>query len=169
MTEKETETTEQKEIVEIPSVSWLLTDYIRASDKEILEKTVNCTNCPVFILCETGQGGTGWTCSKCNATGVYLDTPKEGANELPEHVLVIDCGKHKFEKKKECAQITECSLCSGGLMELEVLNKGTKNHYIRTVHAYIAHEQRKKVLLQGWNYWSKFWEEKNKTEKKEEE
>ena len=126
----------QKIAVEQPEVSWTYPEFIKATLEQIAKKTVDCKTCPVFLLCETETGGTGWVCPKCKTTGVFMDEPEDMAS-MPAYVLVIDCGKHKFEVKKESAQITECSLCSGGLMELEVLNQGTKNFYVRTVHALV--------------------------------
>ena len=86
---------------------------------------------------------------------------------MPAYVLVIDCGKHKFEVKKESAQITECSLCSGGLMELEVLNQGTKNFYVRTVHALVDAKTRRKKLKQAWDHWTKYYADEKKEKETE--
>lgn len=169
MTEKDIETAEDEAPVKIdpPSVSWAFTTFMRASLKQIEAKTVSCTNCPVFMLCETGQGGTGWVCPKCKMSGVYLDEPTDGGTTMPERVLAVDCAKHKFHVDKDCNQITECGVCSGGLMEFEVLNRGTKNYYIRTVHAIIPVAKRQETLKMAWDHWTKEYAEDKKKEKKE--
>jgi hypothetical protein len=145
--------TETKEPYTPPKSSWRLTTFIEAPMDEIKAKIVDCKTCPVFLLCEAGQGGTGWTCMKCRSTGVYVDTP-EGNGKLPDDALILDCTKHKFEMRKEAEQIPSCSLCNGGMMELEVINitEGdkkvpyTKSHYIATVHAGMKVEERQKAL-----------------------
>jgi hypothetical protein len=158
MNEEEEEGTEAPPI-ECPSVAWTYHDFIHATPVAIAEKTVECKTCPVFMLCETGTGGTGWVCPKCKTTGVFIDEPKDLAS-MPDYVLVVDCANHKFEVKKESTQITECSLCSGGLMELEVLNKGTKNFYIRTVHAVVDAKERQEKLKKAWHYWKEYYAKK---------
>jgi len=155
---------EEKPPVEKPEVAWTYKEFIDASLEEIAAKTVECKTCPVFMLCETSTGGTGWVCPKCKTTGVFIDEPEDMAS-MPDYVLVVDCEKHKFEVKKESAQITECSLCSGGLMELEVLNQGTKNFYVRTVHSVVDTKVRQAKLKKAWDYWTDYYAEKAKEEK----
>jgi hypothetical protein len=161
-TEEETEAPP----VECPAVGWTYKAFIDATSEAIAEKTVECKTCPVFMMCESETGGTGWVCPKCRTTGVFIDEPADLAS-MPDYVLVIDCHKHKFEVKKESSQITECSLCSGGLMELEVLNQGTKNFYVRTVHASVTTKERQEKLKKAWAYWTKYYEDKKAEETKE--
>jgi hypothetical protein len=143
-----------------PAVSWTYPDFMRASLKDIEARTVDCQNCPVFMLCETGQGGTGWTCPKCKATGVYLDPPKDNGATMPDYLLVMDCAKHKFEVNKDSNSVKECGLCSGGVMEFEVINKGTKNFFVRTVHAKVTAEARQEMFKTAWDHWTKEYAEK---------
>lgn len=152
MTTKSDET-EKKTPYTPPKNSWRLTAFIDAPIEEIKAKRVECKTCPVFLLCEAGQGGTGWTCVKCRSTGVYVDTP-EGSGKLPDDALILDCGKHKFEMRKEAEQIPSCSLCNGGMMELEVINIAvgeskvpyTKSHLVTTIYSVIPVEERQKSL-----------------------
>ncbi len=143
-----------------PAVAFRLTDYINASVEEVKKRTVECGTCPVYLLCEAGQGGTGWTCPTCKATGVYVSEPDP--SKMPDDVLAVDCTKHKFETRPEAAQIQKCGLCSGGAMELEVLSRGSKTHYILTAYTSIPPLERQKFLKESFEQWSKHYEEEEK-------
>ncbi len=152
--------------VECPSVAWTYQGFIEATLEQITEKTVECKTCPVFMMCETETGGTGWVCPECKTTGVFMDEPAD-MSSMPDFVLVVDCTKHKFAVKKESAQIKKCSLCTGGLMELEVLNQGTKNFYVRTVHAKVDAKTRQETLKKAWDHWTKYYTDEKKEKEKE--
>ena len=145
--------TKTKKIYAGPTAAWRLPLFIEASLDAVKAKVVECSTCPVFLLCETGTGGTGWVCPKCNATGVYVDQPEN--DKAPEDVLVVDCGNHKFDVRAESKRISECALCSGGIMELEILAKTTKNHYIATAYAKVAVETRHAHLKAAHDKWKK--------------
>lgn len=134
-----------------PDVAWTMDQFLAASRAEIDAKTVTCDTCPVFISCEAGSGGSGWTCVRCSSTGVLVDVPE--VQRMPDNLLIIDCAKHKFERKQQTEQLLKCALCSGQQMQLE--GKRTKNHYVRTAYAMVTVEERKKVLTEARTNWQK--------------
>lgn len=150
--------TETKTAYTPPAVAFRLPLFVDMALADVMERVVECRNCPVSLSCEAGEGGTGWTCPTCKATGVWVDVPE--GNELPEDVIAVDCGKHKFHMRKESEQITKCTLCSGGAMELEVLTKGPKQHYVATAYATVPIAERQKQLKEFYEHWKKFYADK---------
>lgn len=134
-----------------PASSWRLPVFIEAPLEEILAKRVDCSTCPVFFACEAGEGGSGWVCSECKATGVLVSKFEPG--ELPDHHMVVDCGKHKFHKNPKSEGMTRCTICSGNQMELELQYPDKQLHYIPTVHALVPVEERQKVLKEKFEFW----------------
>lgn len=137
-----------------PVSSWRLPVFVDAPLDEVYRKVVTCDTCPVRAQCDAGEGGTGWTCSVCRATGVYVDKPV--GVKLPKNVLILDCHKHNFHTLNEAKQITRCSLCNGAQMELEAMDHyplikggdrgGFTAHYIATAYAHVPVERRQAEL-----------------------
>lgn len=135
-----------------PKAAFRLMDFIQASVDEVAAKTVDCGTCPVNMLCENSEGGTGYVCEECNATAVFVQELQPG-ERLPSDVLLLDCGEHKFKKRENTDRITKCAICSGAIMEKEVLNEGVKHHYIYTTHAKLTVGQRQKTLSFAAAHW----------------
>ncbi len=138
---------------EPPLAAWRLPAFVEAPLAEVEAKVVECRTCPVFLMCEAGQGGTGWTCASCRATGVLVDVP--GTGTVPEDVLLIDCGRHQFWTREAAVDLTRCDLCSGRVMDLELRARGSKQHYIATVHARVPVAERQKNLREAYEYWNR--------------
>ena len=151
------EENEKKEAYVPPKASWRLPLFIKAQPKALKKKLVDCPTCPVFLLCQEGQGGTGYVCPICKSTGVWIDEP--GLSALPKDILLIDCAKHNFDASKK---LTKCALCSGGIMQLEWQNRGARNHYVATVHARVPIEARQAALAEAWTTWERHYLEEAK-------
>jgi hypothetical protein len=139
---------------EPPKKSWRLTVLMDAPLDEVKRTIVDCPECPVFILCKEGEGGTGWWCAGCGSTGVWVSEP---TNDLPRDLLDIDCAQHGFERA-EARKQTICGLCSGGLMQLEYMNRlngedRMRNHLVLTIHSKHTPEDRQKTLRREWDRW----------------
>jgi len=132
-----------------PDSSMTLQELIKRPLKEITP--VDCSTCPVSMLCQEGQGGAGYVCDICGATGVYVDEPEPGA--FPKNLLVMDCGKHRFETLEGKGKMPDCGLCTGDQMELLLRNEHAVNHYVPTVHARVPLAERQKVLAEKLKYW----------------
>ncbi len=150
-----------------PDVAWNVRKFTEASLDEIKAKVVTCQTCPVYPACETSLGGTGWTCPQCSCTGVWVEMPSAGDQEsVPDDILVIDCQKHKFERKREAENMVQCALCSGGIGELEVGHAGAKNHIIFTAYAKVPVEKRQVDCRESIAMWEQHYaEEKAKKAK----
>lgn len=134
-----------------PSASWRLRQFIEAPLQELHARQVTCSTCPVFLLCENGEGGTGYVCEVCNATGLKIeDTPEA---EMAADLLVVDCGQHKFERKPTGENMALCSLCSGGQMDLEVQFPDSRFHFLTTIYAKVAVEERQRKLKEALEFW----------------
>ncbi len=159
MSQNETETkTETETVYTPPSAAFRLPLFVAMPLAEAAKNVVSCSTCPVSMLCEAAEGGSGWGCPTCKATGVWVDVPE--GNDLPKQVIGVDCGKHKFHMRKEAEQITKCSLCSGGAMELEVLTKGPAQYIVFTEYATVSLADRHKQLGDFYEYWKKFYADK---------
>lgn len=139
-----------------PKAAWNLKTFTEASIDEIRDRRVSCATCPVSMLCQaadkkdTTDGGTGYTCDECGGTGVWVEEPE--TNHVAKHVLLIDCGAHKFHTKPKGAT-RRCSLCNGQVMELFVRHAGTNMHYVATEHAKVPVEKRQEVFAKSLLYW----------------
>ena len=147
-----------------PKKSWRLPVLIETPLEKLKETVVDCPECPVYLFCKEGQGGTGWWCAQCGMTGVWIDEPDP--NELPKDLLNIDCAKHNFEKHEK-RKHPICSFCSGGIMQLEYLNTTEaedrmRNHLVLTVHSKVTVEERQKVLKRDFARWKEHYEKKRK-------
>lgn len=145
-TETITTADETEAAYEPPKAAWDLKAFIKAAEEEIAAKTVDCKNCPVFMLCEAGEGSTGYWCSKCGSIGVWCDDKDMGKRNIPRDILLIDCNKHKFPRPADKHKLTRCALCSGGIMDLVSQGEGANNHYVYTKHAGVSATERQKVL-----------------------
>lgn len=135
-----------------PPASWRLKVFVEAPVSELKKRQVDCTTCPVFLLCEVGEGGTGWVCGTCKSTGFEI-TPIESGKH-PDEILIIDCAKHKFNVRKDSEKMTSCALCSGGQMELEIaLGPEIRAHYLSTVHSTVPVEERQRFLKEKYEFW----------------
>jgi ribosomal protein S27AE len=146
-----------------PPAAWRLKVFLDAPVDELKRRQVDCPTCPVSLMCEVGEGGTGWTCGRCKSTGFEI-TPIESGKH-PDEILMIDCAAHKFATKKESERMTLCALCSGNVMELEVVMGETKRlHYLTTVHAMVPVEERQRFLKEKFEFWKDEYAKKKKTE-----
>jgi hypothetical protein len=136
---------------EPPHNAWRLRLFVIASPEELRARQVTCGTCPVFILCENGEGGTGYVCEVCGATGIDIEKTPEA--EMPKDLLVVDCGQHKFNRKPAGENLTLCSLCSGGQMDLEVQFPDSRFHYLTTVYAKVPVKERQKKLREALVFW----------------
>lgn len=119
-----------------------LADAVRMKDADVEAFRVTCETCPVSMQCIVGQGGTGWTFDCCGSTTIYLTEEESKAR-----ILLVDCGKHNFERQESTKACKQCALCSGGIMEVEA--RGMANHrYLPTVHAKVPVAERLRVLRQ---------------------
>lgn len=146
---------------EPPHNAWRLRVFIEATPEELRARQVGCSTCPVFMLCENGEGGTGFVCAQCGATGIDIENTPE--SQMPKDLLVVDCNQHKFNRKPEDQNVTLCSLCSGGQMDLEIQFPDSRFHYLSTVHAAVPVEERQRKLREAF----KFWEDEYAKEPKE--
>lgn len=135
-----------------PRAAWRLKVFKDAPVDQLKEQQVDCPTCPVFLLCQAGEGGTGWVCKICKATGMEISPIESGKH--PDEILIIDCAKHNFETKKESERMTSCSLCSGGQMEFEVRFPDIKAYLLTTVHSGVPVEDRQKKLKETFEFWS---------------
>lgn len=135
-----------------PPVAWRLPLFVEATHEELRARQVDCPRCPVYMQCEAGEGGTGWVCPTCGATGVSIEKVDE--NTFPPDLLIIDCGAHKFNRRPDAKNMTICSLCSGGQMELEMRFPDARVHLISSVHAKIPVESRQKFLQEKRDFWA---------------
>jgi len=149
-----------------PPPAWRLKVLIDAPISEVKKKVVDCPQCPVFFLCQEGEGGTGYHCSKCGSTAVWIDQPGYGTS-IPKDILVLDCNKHKFERADK-RKLTQCVLCSGGLAQLEVKNRGAQNHIVLTVHSAVPAAERQKTLKEAWAKWTKYYRDEERAKRAEE-
>ena len=147
-----------------PKCAFALKDFIKASKKALKAHQVDCPACPVYLLCSESQGGTGYVCGKCGSTGVWIDKPDYG-RAIPTDILVLDCDKHKFERDEK-RKLSCCVLCSGGLAQLEVNERGAKNHLVFTVHSKVKIENRQTVLKEAWKKWTDYFKAEAKKNKK---
>lgn len=134
-----------------PPCAWDLKAFSEASDAEIEAKKVSCSTCPVNMLCETGEGGTGYVCQTCGMTGVWIDEPDP--KRPSTDVYMIDCARHKFHTREKNGQMRTCSTCTGEVMEAYVENVNSKLHYIYTEHARVSAEERRNTLRDSLAYW----------------
>lgn len=134
-----------------PPVAWRLPLFIEATHEELRARQVDCPRCPVYLLCEAGEGGTGWVCQFCGSTGVAVEKLEE--SKLPGDLLIIDCAAHKFHKLPVADNMTSCALCSGGQMELELQFPASRMHMVSTVHAKVSVEERQKFLREKRDFW----------------
>lgn len=152
-----TEPEEKPEEYVPPRESWRLPVFIEASLDDVAKTLVDCSSCPVNLLCSEGEGGTGYVCKTCGNTGVWIDEPSYG-KEIPKDILILDCAKHKFNAPEK-NRMTKCAICSGGIMQLEVLNHGARNHVVFTVHAKVSVAERQKTLREAWAKWKKHYDD----------
>lgn len=129
---------------------------------DVRAKVVGCSTCPVFMLCESSTGGSGYTCKTCKATGVFLDEDKE------DEVLVLDCFKHKFGTKTG-GELEKCPLCSGTMMKFEYREMPPKSWIIFTEHAVVPLETRIKTLNESLDHWKTHYAEEAEKEAQEKE
>lgn len=149
----------EKEEYVPPKVAWRLPVFIDAPLSKVKKTVVDCPQCPVFLFCQEGEGGTGYVCSQCGGTGVWVDQP-DFSTEIPKDMLNIDCSKHKFERADRKV-LTKCAICSGGIMQLEVTGHGTRNWIIFTKHARVSVADRQKQLKEAAEKWKKWKEERD--------
>lgn len=146
-----------------PKTSWRLPVLIEAPIKKVKKTVVDCSTCPVSLLCENREGGSGYVCDTCGGTAVLVEEPQD--NKAPDDVLLIDCEKHKFEKREGVDPITRCTLCSGAIMETEVQGVGVRHHLVLTAHSRVKIEDRIKQLSDAAAYWHKMLEKAKTAEK----
>lgn len=148
---------EEKEAVEPyvpPKAAWRLPVLLEASKKDLEASRVDCSTCPVFILCESGEYGTGWVCQTCNATGIRMTEPEESGGPAPD-LLGVDCGKHNFIVGPNSGLQKTCSLCTGDQIGLEMGNPLNRFYLLATVHAKVPIGTRQKVLKARVKVWEK--------------
>ena len=139
---------------------WNIRKFADASLEEVLAKRVNCGNCPLYLPCEGGEGGTGWACPKCGTTAVRVHEPRPGhENEDPDDIIVVDCNKHKFERMDRSKNMLDCPLCSEGIAEIEVECVGAKNHVLFTEHSKVPIEQRHEQVKTAFVNWEIYYAE----------
>jgi len=112
---------------------------------------VDCTNCPVNMLCQEASGGTGFVCESCGATSVYVEEPDDRG--LVNNILIVDCHKHRFEK--DASKARQCGLCDGAVMSFYAYNHGAKHHYLPTVHAAVSLKKRQETLRKAYKVYAK--------------
>lgn len=159
-------TTETTEAYTPPDCAVRITDLADMPLEELAKRVVGCKNCPVFMACETGQGGTGWTCPECRSTGVYVDAPPDAAT-LPRDCIGVDCGNHKFHTRQE-AETIRCMLCTGQAMELVIIGADAKkvtHHLVLTEHSKVSLKVRQEAMQAGRVKWTKYHEEEAAAEK----
>ncbi len=147
----------------IPFASWRLRQFIAASPEELKRKVVDCTTCPVARQCKAGEGGTGWTCPTCRATGVWIDKP-EREGKLPKDVFGVDCGAHNFHTRRETFPVPPgCPFCSGALAEIEAWTSvPIAQHMIMTRYAHVPVEERQKFLKEQFAFWTRYYTRRSK-------
>jgi hypothetical protein len=149
---------DKKEPYVPPPVAWRLPVFLEATPEELTARLVDCSTCPVYLLCEAGEGGTGWVCGTCKATGVAVEQIEE--SKLPDDLLIIDCATHKFNRIPAAENMTVCSLCGGGQVELEINFPNSRAHLITTVHAHVPVTERQRFLREQMAYWKDMYAKK---------
>lgn len=121
------------------------TEYMEKNADEIRALQVDCTTCPVSMLCQSETGASGYTCKECRATSVYMD------DGTKEHAYVIDCAKHTFPVNTN--QEILCQLCDGRTMKHEYTWVFPWQWILPTVHSKMSVEARQKEMLAGKDSW----------------
>lgn len=153
---------EETQAVNIPAVAMDPILMLGMTDEEITAKTVSCSTCPVFLLCESSSLGSGVRCGVCGSTGVFLreDDENEG--------LILDCNQHKFPVK-DGGLLPSCPMCTGQMMRFEYRELPPKNWIIRTVHSAVSLADRRKVMGDSLVHWKKYYAEETEREAREKE
>jgi hypothetical protein len=154
--------TEADELPPLPDAALDPIKLLGMTEEEIKAKTVDCASCPVFMLCESSTGGSGYVCKACKSTGVFLDEDKE------DEILVLDCAKHKFPTKQG-GEMEKCPLCCGTMMKFEYREMPPKNWVIFTVHSLVANTERRKSMNEALEHWKKHYAEEAEREAREKE
>lgn len=102
-------------------------------------RPVDCGTCPVTLACALDRGGNGFTFQCCGATG-FLTSDEEG-----EVLLMLDCGRHKFEVNNIVDSMPLCPLCSSVIVETTLEGLGTRSRWVPTVHAKVPWQDRIKA------------------------
>jgi hypothetical protein len=125
-------------IFEPPPSSWDFGDFLNAGAADIVSRTVDCSTCPVALLCHGGAASTGTYCQACGATAVYWEGNRL-SDAADRHVLVIDCHEHRFSDRSNSQH--QCALCDGEVIRDHVKRQKGKvrtiavMHYLHTTHA----------------------------------
>lgn len=69
-------------------------DLLTFSRPQLMERRVNCSTCPVNMLCESGDGSAGYKCEKCGAVAVMIDDPNPARCQS---VYIVLCAINKFK------------------------------------------------------------------------
>lgn len=75
---------------------------------------VTCGACPVNMRCAVERGGTGWTYGCCQSTSLAWAT--KGRHDL----VIVDCGRHRFEQAQAAKECSSCPLCDGEIVRLAI-------------------------------------------------
>ena len=158
----QTNETESEQKTEIPAAAMdpiaMVTTLTQA---DIEAKTVGCSTCPVFLLCESSSYGSGYTCGKCKTTGVLFSTDNE------DEVMVVDCAKHKFPTKADGGTMAECTLCNGQIMKQEYRSMPPKNYIILTENSAVPLDVRLEKLKDSLKHWKEHFAETAAREEEE--
>lgn len=133
-------------------------DFMKAPNDVIDAKTVDCDVCPVSMLCQAGEGGSGRVCEDCRSTGVPIDAD---TYQDAKHLYLIDCANHNFPTEKP---LKPCNMCDGRILQHEVREPPPTPtvHYVRTKYAKVSIDDRKEKFRAEEIVWRAHYEEKGK-------
>ena len=117
-------------------------DYAKLSNAEIEAKVVDCPTCPVNMLCEAGEGGSGFACGQCDGTAMGVEDVNLAKTA---NMYYIDCAKQHFSR--DGGVIAQgCDMCTGKIMKTEVNGIPPTLYIIRTVYAKVSIDERRRIF-----------------------